>query len=94
MRSQRGEVGAGLQRCSRSAPSASAASDVAARQRRSSRTAAAIAARPEQRRGDREPHRQQRSDRRALVVGELAEDRHRAEGGAGGEAEERFRAQA
>ena len=43
---------------------------------------------PEQRGGEHEPGGQQRADGRALVVGELAEDSHRAERGGGGEAEE------
>ena len=43
---------------------------------------------PEQRGGHDEPHGQQRTDGRALVVGELAEDRHPAERDRGGEAEE------
>jgi hypothetical protein len=44
--------------------------------------------RPEQRRGEHEPDGDQRADGRALVVGELAEDAHRAEGGRGSEADE------
>ena len=43
---------------------------------------------PEQRGREREPDGEQRADARTLVVGELAEDPHRAERGGGGEAQE------
>jgi len=44
--------------------------------------------RPEQNGGEHEPDREQRPHGGALVVGELAEDPHRAERGRGGETEE------
>ena len=43
---------------------------------------------PEQRGGEHEADGEQRPDRRALLVGELAEDPHGAEGDGGGEAEQ------
>jgi hypothetical protein len=85
---ERGEVAAGLERVAARAER-EAESEVAGLERADlAGRAAGEEEEPEEPGRHDEPEGEQGADARALVVGELAEDRHRAERGGGGDAEE------